>query len=67
MKRVACSVEIKLAFFKVVFTARRSISEERNIHPYIFIVNNVDENMNPVRMADMIDGRPLVMFFSSCT
>ncbi|MDY7107547.1 MAG: hypothetical protein SYC29_02825 [Planctomycetota bacterium] len=31
------------------------------------LFDSVDENFNPVSMADMIDGRPLVLVVSSCT
>jgi hypothetical protein len=31
------------------------------------LFNSVDENFNPVSMADKIDGRPLVLAVSSCT
>ena len=31
------------------------------------LFDSLDENLNPVSMADMIDGRPLVMYLSSCT
>ena len=31
------------------------------------LFDSVDENLNPVSMADMIDGRPLVLAVSSCT
>ena len=29
--------------------------------------DSVDENLNPVSMADKIDGKPLVLAVSSCT
>ena len=31
------------------------------------LFDSIDENRNPVSMADMIDGRPLVLAVSSCT
>ena len=31
------------------------------------LFNSVDENFNPVSMADKIDGKPLVLAVSSCT
>ena len=31
------------------------------------LFDSVDENLNPVSMADKIDGRPLVLAVSSCT
>jgi hypothetical protein len=31
------------------------------------LFDSVDENLNPVSMADMIDGRPLVLAVGSCT
>ncbi len=31
------------------------------------LFDSVDENMNPVSMADMIDGRPLILAMGSCT
>jgi len=31
------------------------------------LFDSVDENMNPVSMADMINGRPLVLAVRSCT
>jgi len=35
--------------------------------PRALLFDSVDENLNPVSMADMIDGRPLVLVVSSCT
>jgi hypothetical protein len=31
------------------------------------LFNSIDENFNPVSMADMIDGKPLVIAVSSCS
>jgi hypothetical protein len=31
------------------------------------LFDSVDENFDPVSMADMIDGRPLILAVSSCT
>ena len=31
------------------------------------LFNSIDENFNPVSMADMIDGKPLVLAVSSCS
>ena len=31
------------------------------------LFDSVDENLNPVSMADMINGRPLVLAVGSCT
>ncbi len=31
------------------------------------LFDSVDENLNPVSMADKIDGKPLVLAVSSCT
>ena len=31
------------------------------------LFDSIDENLNPGSMADMINGRPLVLFLSSCT
>ena len=31
------------------------------------LFDSIDENFNPVSMADMIDGKPLVLAVSSCT
>ena len=31
------------------------------------LFNSVDENFNPVSMAEKIDGKPLVLLVSSCT
>ena len=31
------------------------------------LFDSVDENFNPVSMADLIDGRPLVLAVSSCS
>ena len=31
------------------------------------LFDSVDENLNPVSMADMIDGKPLVLACTSCT
>ncbi|MDY7109464.1 MAG: hypothetical protein SYC29_12585 [Planctomycetota bacterium] len=35
--------------------------------PQAPLFDSVDENLNPVSMADMIDGRPLVLAVGSCT
>jgi hypothetical protein len=34
---------------------------------YAPLFDSVDENLNPVSMADLIDGKPLVMACTSCT
>jgi hypothetical protein len=34
---------------------------------YAPLFDSVDEYLNPVSMADLIDGRPLVMACTSCT
>ena len=31
------------------------------------LFDSIDENLNPVSMTDMIDGRPLVLAVSSCS
>jgi hypothetical protein len=31
------------------------------------LFDSIDENFDPVSMADMIDGKPLVLALSSCT
>ena len=31
------------------------------------LFDSIDENLNPVSMADMIDGKPLVLFCVSCS
>jgi len=31
------------------------------------LFDSLDEHLNPVSMADMIDGRPLVLAVGSCT
>jgi len=31
------------------------------------LFESVDENLEPINMADMIDGKPLVLAVSSCT
>ncbi|MHC4697047.1 MAG: hypothetical protein ACYTFA_09915 [Planctomycetota bacterium] len=31
------------------------------------LFDSVDENFNPVSMADLVDGRPLVLAVSSCS
>ena len=31
------------------------------------LFDSIDENLNPVSVADMIDGRPLVLAVGSCT
>ena len=31
------------------------------------LFKSVDENMNPIDMADLIDGKPLVLVVSSCS
>ncbi len=35
--------------------------------PRAELFDSVDENFNPVSMADLIDGKPLVLAVSSCT
>jgi len=36
-------------------------------HPKAQLFDSIDEDGNPVSMADMIDGRPLVLAVGSCT
>ena len=35
--------------------------------PQAPLFDSIDENLNPVSMADLIDGRPLVLAVGSCT
>ncbi len=38
-----------------------------NGQPLAPLFDSIDENLNPVSMADMIDGRALVLAVGSCT
>ena len=43
-------------------------AEERNSAAGgVPLIDSIDDNFNPVSMADLIDGRPLVLAVSSCT
>jgi hypothetical protein len=39
----------------------------RALGPEAPLFDSIDENFNPVSMADLIDGKPLVLAVSSCT
>ena len=50
-----------------VFCLAQDASADLQVGQQAALFDSIDENLQPVSMADMIDGKPLVLVVSSCS